>query len=51
MTLLDSKFVTTIVEEHKENLLFGRWITACDIEKVFSSLQNSSKLLISNIGI
>ena len=50
MKILTSDLVKNIVENYKENLLFGRWITVSNIEKVFSNFQNSSKLSISNIG-
>lgn len=50
MTTLDSNFAKTIIDKHKENLLFGRWITLNDIEKVFLKYQNSSKLRVDIIG-
>tara|TARA_R110001632_G_scaffold81493_1_gene181511 strand:+ start:4538 stop:5587 length:1050 start_codon:yes stop_codon:yes gene_type:complete len=50
MKILTSDLVKNIIENYKENLLFGRWITVSNIEKVFSNFQNSSKLSISNIG-
>ena len=50
MTTLDSNFAKTIIDKHKENLLFGRWITLNDIEKVFQKIKNSNKLSVHKIG-
>ena len=50
MTTLNSNFAKTIIDKHKENLLFGRWITLNDIEKVFQKIKNSNKLSVHKIG-
>jgi len=50
MFTFSKEYILNIFLEHKEVLLFGRWITLNHIQKTFSRYEMSSKIEIERIG-
>ena len=49
-TILNSEIVNSIAKDYKEKLLYGRWITVTEIEKIVLKFTDSKKIYTEIIG-